>query len=699
MASQLNWKKSYNMNNEDLMTCDICLEQFDDETHQPKFLSCHHSFCEPCLVQVANEQNNIECPSCRTMTDLSVSGISGLQTNFYVGYVHGLLKKAGLAEGCLKHSLQPASFFCQKCSQAVCRDCLVLDHKKNEGHMIQDLNTAVALQQEQLTAGITSAQKVLEASLPRLINLKTEVHNLSIARDVTLQDIDAAFKQYAAILEERKEELKKNVLDAYTEKERTISCNALILQNRSDGLKKLIAKSASLLNSGSLSDIVSARHRLTSTLQEISDLTKSKEIGKNNFSFNSKYGEDCYEASVCNLGMIARDSVLPTSFEFGNHDGIVPCLLGKINLTACSCDGEKFAHPMALDVNVSDNVGTMLQSTIKYCAPTQSYSLNFMPQVSGEHYLVPTFHGQLLEEATRMVQIKSNNPTAIYGGLGDGSGMFRSPRALTLDKSGNIYIADTGNRMIQKLDRTGKFLHQFKIDSGSEECSTCDLALMPNEDAIVCMETQVGIGVMGVNPYPSVGNTITIYTTDGALKHKFTDNAMKCAICLATNSHGEIIISDYLVHCLFIYKENGVLLRTVGDSACFNHPSFICIGKDDTIIVTDTNNNNVLLFDNKGRLLRSFGIMGSSKGQLFQPFGVATDNENILVADSGNRRIQVFTMDGTFVSMIESLDKPLDQPRGLGLTCDGHVLVADRDNHCIKKFRYKSSTHSTRIYC
>ena len=68
---------------------------------------------------------------------------------------------------------------------------------------------------------------------------------------------------------------------------------------------------------------------------------------------------------------------------------------------------------------------------------------------------------------------------------------------------------------------------------------------------------------------------------------------------------------------------------------------------------------------------------------------MANDGKNILVAEEGNNRIQVFKIDGTFVSMIESCDDPLLVPSGLAVTNDGHVYVADRDNHCVKKYKYK----------
>lgn len=50
--------------------------------------------------------------------------------------------------------------------------------------------------------------------------------------------------------------------------------------------------------------------------------------------------------------------------------------------------------------------------------------------------------------------------------------------------------------------------------------------------------------------------------------------------------------------------------------------------------------------------------------------------------------LQVYTYDGKFVSCIESCGNKLNDPRGLAVSSDGHVFVADQKNHCIKKFKY-----------
>ena len=101
------------MDNQDVMACDICTENYDNEQRKPKFMTCHHTFCEYCLNKVAGDKDNIECPTCRQVTNLADGGVRGLQTNFYIIHMKETFEKIGSPKmkGCPNHSNQPMSFF------------------------------------------------------------------------------------------------------------------------------------------------------------------------------------------------------------------------------------------------------------------------------------------------------------------------------------------------------------------------------------------------------------------------------------------------------------------------------------------------------------------------------------------------------------------------------------------------------------
>jgi len=72
-------------------------------------------------------------------------------------------------------------------------------------------------------------------------------------------------------------------------------------------------------------------------------------------------------------------------------------------------------------------------------------------------------------------------------------------------------------------------------------------------------------------------------------------------------------------------------------------------------------NSRVAKVDRDGRWLKSWGDPGNKPGQFNTPHSIAADAKgNIYVADRGNRRIQVFDGEGTFMREIR-IDVPFDK--------------------------------------
>ena len=65
-----------------------------------------------------------------------------------------------------------------------------------------------------------------------------------------------------------------------------------------------------------------------------------------------------------------------------------------------------------------------------------------------------------------------------------------------------------------------------------------------------------------------------------------------------------------------------------------------------------------------------------------------SQQDNIIVADWGNSRIQIFDSQGSFLTFVNTLACPLYGPQGLAATNDGQIVVADTGNHCYKIYKY-----------
>jgi len=122
----------------------------------------------------------------------------------------------------------------------------------------------------------------------------------------------------------------------------------------------------------------------------------------------------------------------------------------------------------------------------------------------------------------------------------------------------------------------------------------------------------------------------------------------------------------------------------------FEHPFDVAVTPDGRIVVADTLDNRIMIFDSEGKLQRSFGSEGNDTGQFRFPQSVAVSPDgNIFVVDGWNNRIQIFDQNGTFLKTWGSKgyrDGELDSPHGIAVTPEGNVIVTERENNRVQVF-------------
>src|SRR5215831_17156777 len=94
----------------------------------------------------------------------------------------------------------------------------------------------------------------------------------------------------------------------------------------------------------------------------------------------------------------------------------------------------------------------------------------------------------------------------------------------------------------------------------------------------------------------------------------------------------------------------------------FNRPTDVAWDKAGNIYIADGigNTNRVEKFDKDGKYIKQWGSTGSENGQFNGVKSLAVDaQDNVYVADLGNKRIQVFDSDGNYKSTISNVGNPL----------------------------------------
>ena len=162
---------------------------------------------------------------------------------------------------------------------------------------------------------------------------------------------------------------------------------------------------------------------------------------------------------------------------------------------------------------------------------------------------------------------------------------------------------------------------------------------------------------------------------------------------LALDDAGNLYVADTWNHQVKVFAPSGEQIRAwgaffdamddpelvTGNPGEFYGPRDLVI-HDGLLYVTDTGNERVQVFTLEGEFVRMFGRFGSGNGDLIEPLGIAvTPDGVVLVADSHNARIARFTLEG------EALNPwPVDLWAGqqffepyLAIGPDGRIYASD----------------------
>ena len=109
----------------ELFECSVCLESLINK--QPRLLSCGHTFCTPCLQQLSG-RNTVNCPKCRSPTQLPPGGVQALPKNTDISK---MMEREQELSARNEHFCQmcknrdaKVEFFCTSCSKRlICQAC------------------------------------------------------------------------------------------------------------------------------------------------------------------------------------------------------------------------------------------------------------------------------------------------------------------------------------------------------------------------------------------------------------------------------------------------------------------------------------------------------------------------------------------------------------------------------------------------
>lgn len=360
---------------------------------------------------------------------------------------------------------------------------------------------------------------------------------------------------------------------------------------------------------------------------------------------------------------------------------------------------------------------------------------------------VPALAARVSPVATRVYGQNSSftSNTANNGGVSASS--LNASGRIALDSSGNLYVADTGNNRILYFPAGSTTATRVYGQSSSFTASIANnggvSATSLNQPLGLTLDSSGNLYVadMGNNRilyFPAGSTTATrvygqssSFTTNTSNKGGVSATSLSQPSDVALDSSGNLYVADYNnTRVLYFPASSTTATRVYGQSGSFttnsgNHggvgpntlelPSGLTLDSSGNLYVADAGNNRILFFlagsttatgvyGQQGNFNSSnvnHGALGADS--LSQPSGMILDSGgNLYVADAGNNRVLYFPVSSTTATRVYGqqgnflTDDPnsgglsassLSVSGGVAIDSNGNIYIADTSNNRVLAFQ------------
>lgn len=618
---------------------------------------------------------------------------------------------------CGKHSSELLKFFCRTCSMAICKDCMMIDHP----------------------AGVHDCEhnpdptpKIIESLLQLINELRTKAHDMKhmvksnehnsariqIQYHKAQNEINETFQFYRSMLDERKQELLKELDSFYNAK--TMSQSVLLAKSQ-DQIEKVLtscdcvekfARNVGPNELGMLRRIMETK--LQSFVTSITDLQSIYEL-----DFVSNY--QAIQVGVRNtFGYIRSSSesqtnkqppiARPTSTSMTNgssppsSNGSLNGMMSQNILNGCHNGLGSLERPFSNGGSSSNSAMTTSSS------PNQMHSSFDTGSILSKRFtsinsLGPFIGNDVLINQQQAIATNNMNPYEkwsngsdnifsnmndqyssmgpLNGSVSNGSGMNNGNNTMMTLNSLASVNSDSMIDITTKLMSTSIFppKSQIKRQKMIYHCKFGEFGVMEGqftEPSGVAVNAQNDIIVADTN-----NHRIQIFDKEGRFKFQFGECGKRDGQLLYPNrvavvrTSGDIIVTERSpTHQIQIYNQYGQFVRKFGANI-LQHPRGVTVDNKGRIIVVECKVMRVIIFDQNGNVLQKFGC---SKHLEFPNGVVVNDKQEIFISDNRAHCVKVFNYEGTFLRQIGG-EGITNYPIGVGINASGEILIADNHNN------------------
>jgi sugar lactone lactonase YvrE len=220
-----------------------------------------------------------------------------------------------------------------------------------------------------------------------------------------------------------------------------------------------------------------------------------------------------------------------------------------------------------------------------------------------------------------------------FGDEGSGPGLLDDPGDLTVDDSGNLYVAELSDGRIQKFDPSGQFMFLWNIGADSYISSLAadrfGNIFLAHGGEIWRFDGATGKPAGQVENLGDRWFDVVAASPDGSL--------------VAAGNTEDVVRFDAEGRQVFSRAESAGLVLNQAEDV-----EDITVDSVGNIYLLSDSSASVLKYAPDGRLLTRFGSEGEEKGQFDFPYAIAVDGQGrIYVGDVDG--IKVYTPDGRYL--------------------------------------------------
>ena len=717
----------------DNLSCPVCYQLFK----KPKYLPCHHSYCEHCLEKM-QVQSKIICPECRKEAIVPPGGVKDLDNNFFINRLvdEFILKRKVEGEAEVKcdecRGEDPVVVFCPNCTIFLChvcneyhkrsvksRDhgivpltelrskkdvtiqpkpkammcrehdiellfycetcdqlvCMYCTVKDHIGHNHDTVKKMVGKHREELKKVTAPVEEMIRGLSDSHDGIEKSRKKIRQQGDEMNKKIDQHYDGAIQKLMEQKEQLKQQVHDTVSQKEKAVTTQ----------LEEVEYAQAEVLSMKQLIDAVekSSDQEVLSVKEQVID--RMQQITDKYEKVNIPPVQQATMEFVPTKEALPQFGLLCSTARPDPHNSVVDLpeyyiIKGqKTQFTIITKDDHGDCCSRG-GSQVSVQLGGVTDTTLVRDNNDGSYMASCVPQQVGEVQLSVFVNGEQIKGSPYSVMVRDytsvNKPSKI---VNNDSNMGR-PWGIAFAKNGIWAVADWSNHCVYIFDDEDRLVRKFgSCGSGIGQFSCPAGVAFDIDDHLYVVD----YGNHRIQKFTIDGKYLLQFGGEGA-----ENGRLRCPRGLAVHNH-KVYAADCNNIRISVFQSDGKFHHTIG-SEQLGIPYDVTVKGNHQLLVADYHHHCIHIFTLDGDYVGKFGTRGTGRGQLDHPYSVAIDLYGfILVADTDNHRVSIFDQNKNLIHYFGSQGSAICQfqhPYGIAVSAKGNVYISDCNNKRILVF-------------